>query len=285
MTGCSAALIKLLRPHQWLKNLMLFFPPFLGGVLFDGGLLQKGLLPFASFCLASSATYVFNDIIDRKNDCLHPRKKLRPIASGTVSPRNAAILTIVLLLFSFLVSLQLPVLFLYWLVAYLGLSFAYTIFLKNLPVFDIFCIASGFVFRMFAGGAAFEVEVSNWLFLSVLLLAIYLSAGKRLSEKLLLGEASGEHRKSLAAYPDGVLDGFMYMSGAAVLVTYTMYAITMHKLVFTVPLCCFGLFRYALLVKGGASGDPTDSLVKDPVMFMVGLIWAVMVGFSTYMTV
>ncbi len=282
MTSSFIDLLKLLRLHQWLKNLMLFFPPFLGGVLFDDGMLLKGLLPFASFCLASSATYVINDIVDRKNDGLHPKKRLRPIASGAVSPQKAKVLAIALLLISLLVSLQLPVLFLYWLVAYLGLSFAYSIYLKNLPVFDLFCIASGFVFRLFAGGAAFEVEVSDWLFLSVLLLAIFLSAGKRLGEKLLLGESSGEHRKSLTAYPDGILDGFMYMSGAAVLVTYTMYAITMHRLVFTVPLCCFGLFRYALLVKGGASGDPTDSLVKDPVMFVVGLIWAAMVSFSTY---
>jgi decaprenyl-phosphate phosphoribosyltransferase len=190
-----------------------------------------------------------------------------------------------LFLASILLSLKLPVAFLGWLLAYLGLSFAYSVFLKNLPIFDVFCIASGFVFRLFAGGAAFSVDVSDWLFLSVLLLAIFLSAGKRLSEKLMLGELSGEHRKSLAAYPDGVLDGFMFMSGAAVLVTYTMYVITMHRLVFTVPLCCFGLFRYALLVKGGESGDPTDALVKDPVLFMVGLSWALMVGFSTYFKV
>jgi decaprenyl-phosphate phosphoribosyltransferase len=276
---------KLLRPRHWLKNLILFFPPFLGGVMFDQGMLIKGLWPLIAFCLASSAVYVFNDIIDRENDILHPEKRQRPIASGAVSPVRAIALAIALLLISLLVSLQLPTQFLYWLVAYLGLSFAYSLFLKNQPVFDIFCIALGFVFRMFAGGAAFGVEVSDWLFLSVLLLAIFLSAGKRLSEKLMLGELSGEHRKSLAAYPDGVLDGFMFMSGAAVLVTYTMYVITMHRLVFTVPLCCFGLFRYALLVKGGESGDPTDSLVKDPVMFVVGLSWAVMVGFSTYFKV
>ncbi len=275
----------LFRPQQWLKNLILFFPPFLGGILFDGGMLLKGLLPFVAFCLVSSATYVFNDIIDRDNDRRHPKKCLRPIASGAVSPIIAAVLAVVLLLVSLMISSQLPLPFLYWLVAYLGLSFAYSLFLKNLPVFDIFCIASGFVFRLFAGGAAFGVEVSDWLFLSVLLLAIFLSAGKRLGEKSILGESSGKHRKSLAAYPEGVLDGFMFMSGAAVLVTYTIYVITMHRLVFTVPLCCFGLFRYALLVKGEESGDPTDSLVKDPVMFMVGLSWVVMVGFSTYFKV
>ncbi len=98
-----------------------------------------------------------------------------------------------------------------------------------------------------------------------------------------MGTSSGEHRKTLAAYPEGTLEGFMNMSGAAVLVTYTLYVITKHRLVFTVPLCCFGLFRYMMLVKRGESGDPTDSLIKDPVMFLVGLAWVVMVWGSTYL--
>ena len=277
------SLLKILRPHQWLKNLMLFFPPFLGGVLFAPGIFQKGLLPFAVFCIASSATYIFNDIRDQEQDRVHPKKQQRPIASGAVSVGKAVVLGSVLFILSILLSLKLPVAFLAWLLAYFGLSFAYSTVLKDQPVFDIFCVASGFVFRLFAGGAAFGVVVSDWLFLSVLLLALFLSSGKRLGEKKMLGEISGQHRKSLDAYPDGTLDGFMYMSGAAVLVTYTLYVITMHKLVFTVPLCCFGLFRYMMIVKRGGSGDPTDSLTKDPVMFMVGVLWVFMVGLSTYL--
>ncbi len=279
------ALIVLLRPHQWIKNLILFFPPFLGGVLFAPGVLQQGLLPFAAFCLASSATYIFNDIKDQEQDRVHPKKQHRPIANGAVSVCKAATLGLVLFVASIVLALQLPMTFLGWLIAYFGLSFAYSTVLKNQPVFDIFCVASGFVFRLFAGGAAFDVVVSDWLFLSVLLLAIFLSAGKRLGEKKTLGEASGKHRKSLNEYSEGVLEGYMYLSGAAVLVTYTMYVITKHKLVFTVPLCCFGLFRYMLIVKRGGSGDPTDSLLKDPVLFLVGLAWVVMVIFSTYITI
>ncbi len=274
--------IRLLRPHQWLKNLMLFFPPFLGG-LFHVGMLQKGVVPFVAFCLASSATYVFNDIRDQEQDRLHPRKRLRPIASGAVTTGPAAVLGLGLLVASLALSFSMSAVFMGWLIAYIGLSFIYSVVLKDYPVFDIFCIAAGFVFRLFAGGAAFGVAVSDWLFLSVLLLALFLSAGKRLGEKIMLGATSGEHRKALDAYPEGVLDSFMYISGAAVLVTYTMYVITMNKLVFTVPLCCFGLFRYVLLVKRGQSGDPTDSLLKDPVMLMVGSVWVLMVGLTTYL--
>lgn len=274
---------KLLRPSHWVKNLMLFFPPFLGGVFFTPEFFQKALLPFVVFCTASSAVYIFNDIRDRENDRIHPIKQSRPLASGAVSVSNAAVLCFVLLLVSIVLSFKLPIAFSAWLMAYLGLSFTYSTVLKNQPIFDIFCVASGFVFRLFAGGAAFGVEVSDWLFLSVLLLAIFLSSGKRLGEKIQLGALSGAHRVALKEYPEGVLEGFMFISGAAVLVTYTMYVITMHRLVFTVPLCCFGLFRYMMIVKRGAGGDPTASLLKDPVLFLVGVFWIFMVGLSTYL--
>lgn len=275
--------IQLLRPHQWLKNLMLFFPPFLGGVLFAPGALQKGLVPFVSFCLASSFTYILNDILDRDRDRLHPIKSKRGIASGVVSIPVALTLGVVLIVAGLGLAATVSPMFVALVLLYLLVSALYSHALKNQPVFDIFCIASGFVLRLLAGGEAFGVVVSDWLFLSVLLLALFLSAGKRLGEKQMLGEEAGEHRRTLSLYPPGVLEGFMYMTGGAVLVTYTVYAITMHRLVYTVPLCCFGLFRYVLLVKKGQSGDPTDSLVKDPVMFMVGLGWALMVGASIYL--
>jgi 4-hydroxybenzoate polyprenyltransferase len=275
--------VNLLRPHQWLKNLILYFPPFLGGVLLKPGLWQKGLLPFAIFCLASSSVYIFNDIRDRESDRNHPDKQHRPVASGAISVPLAIALGATLLLASLALSLTQPLAFCAWLVAYFGVSFAYSLVLKDQPVFDIFCIASGFVFRLFAGGVVFAIEISDWLFLSVLLLAIFLSAGKRLGEKRSLGQLSGVHRRALAAYPERALEGFMLVSAAAVLLTYSMYAITMHRLVYTVPLCCFGLFRYILLIKRGASGDPTDSLIRDPVLFLVGLAWVITVAGAVYL--
>ena len=275
--------IQLLRPHQWLKNLILFFPAFLGGSLFQQGRWSSGLTAFVAFCLASSSTYIVNDIRDRESDQQHPKKSRRPLATGAVGIKTAAGIVTVLLVATTLLAQGLPRVFSVWLIAYLALSFAYTLGLKDQPILDIFCIASGFVFRLFAGGAVFGVQVSDWLFLSVLLLALFLSCGKRLSEKQLLGTNSADHRKALNGYPPGVLEGLMFTSGAAVLVTYTLYVIAKHRLVYTVPLCCFGLFRYILLVKRGESGDPTDSLMKDPVMFVVGMAWAVMVGGAVYL--
>jgi decaprenyl-phosphate phosphoribosyltransferase len=276
------ACLKLLRPAQWLKNLMLFFPPFLGGLILQPGLLRTGLAPLASFCLASSATYILNDILDRHNDLHHPRKKSRPIPSGKVSPAVAACLALVCLAVSLWLAAGLSGTFLWLLLAYLTISTAYSLKLKELPLVDLFCIASGFLLRLEAGGEAFHVVISDWLFLCVFLLAVFLATGKRLGEKQGLGEKAGGHRKSLLSYPDGFLQGTMYMTGGAVLVTYTQYVILRHGLILTVPLCCFGLLRFIMRVQAGQGGDPTESLLRDGPLFIVGLLWAVMIGYSFY---
>ena len=138
--------------------------------------------------------------------------------------------------------------------------------------------------RLEAGGVAFTIDISEWLFLSVFLLALFLSTGKRLSEKIRLGTAAVKHRKTLNEYPEGFLEGVMYMTGAAVLVTYTMYVISRHSgmLLYTVPLCSFGLLRYILRIKSGMGGDPTESLLKDAPLLIVGALWTVMVGWGIY---
>jgi 4-hydroxybenzoate polyprenyltransferase len=274
--------VKLLRPHQWLKNLMLLFPPFLGGVLFQQGMLLRGVIPFASFCCASSAAYVYNDLRDRENDALHPEKKCRPLASGAVSSHAAISLIVLLLLLSSASALLVSVHFLFFVMLYLLLSLLYSLKLKEFPIIDIFCISAGFLFRLEAGGEAFGIEISEWLFLSVFLLALFLSTGKRLHEKRMLGDGSGGHRPALAAYPQGFLEGTMYLTGGAVLVTYTMYVINRHSLVYTVPLCCFGLLRFMLRVKSGEGGDPTESLLRDRQLSIVGVVWTLMIGWAIY---
>lgn len=276
------AYLVLLRPTQWLKNLMLFFPPFLGGAMLQPGVPEQGVVPFISFCLGSSATYILNDILDRHHDNLHPRKKHRPIPSGRVSLRGAWMLALACLAASLSLACGISQLFLWLLLAYLAISTSYSLKLKELPVLDLFCIASGFLLRLEAGGEAFGIVISDWLFLSVFLLALFLATGKRLGEKQVLGDSAGDHRKALISYPDGFLQGAMYLTGGAVLVTYTQYVISRHGMVYTVPLCCFGLFRFILRVQAGQGGDPTESLLKDMPLFVVGLLWATMIGWVTY---
>lgn len=276
--------IKLLRPLQWLKNLMLLFPPFLGGIILQQQLFPAVILPLMVFCLASSAVYIVNDTVDCTADKQHPTKQFRPLPSGEITTGVALILAVILLVSAICLASMISVKFLVFLLSYLLVSVIYSLVLKNYPVVDIFCIASGFIFRLLAGGEAFHVMISEWLFLTVFLLALFLSTGKRYSEKNALGYTAGLHRKALAAYPDRFLDGLLFMTGSAVLVTYSMYVITRHSalLLYTVPLCCFGLLRYILRVQSGRGGDPTESLLKDLPLLVVGISWAVMVGLSIY---
>lgn len=276
------AIFRLIRPWQWLKNLMIFFPPLLSGAMLHPGVAIRGALPFVAFCLASSASYIFNDLFDQEKDALHPVKKQRPLPSKQVSRIAAVCLCGSLLLVSLLLSWRVSQVFLLLVLAYLLLIVSYSLFLKNRPVLDIFSISLGFVLRLYAGGAAFDIIISDWLFLTVFLLATFLSVGKRYSERLRLGETAGEHRRTLGIYPEGFLEGTMYLSGAAVLVTYSIYAISKPMLVYTVPLCLYGLLRYLMRIQAGQSGDPSESLVKDIPLFVTSALWLLMVGWSIY---
>lgn len=273
----------ILRPRQWIKNLMLFFPSFLSGSLLSSCCIsQTGIVSFISFCSVSSALYVFNDLNDIERDVLHPIKRLRPLPSGNVSKKPAIAIAVSLGLFGLLLAFILvkpliPYLFLYGLV-----TVAYTLWLKNIPIVDLFCISSGFIFRLQAGGAVFNIEISEWLFLSVFFLSLFLSSGKRLSEQNLLGDNASGHRGSLSGYSEGTLDAILQITAATVLVTYSMYTLAHPQLTYTVPLCTFGLFRYILRIKIGNGGDPTESLFKDVPLLCVSILWALLVGWSIY---
>lgn len=277
------AYLTMLRPAQWIKNLMLFFPPFLAGQLLLPGVTIRGVVPFGAFCLVSSAGYIFNDLLDRKQDFIHPKKRLRPIPSGVVSLSGATVFSALLLICGMVLASLISHRFLLLLAGYAVISILYTMLLKTLPVVDLFCISAGFLIRLQAGGELFQIPISPWLFLTVLILAVFLSTGKRVSESRTLGDKAGEHRTSLARYPPGFLDATMYMTGAAVLVTYAMYTLNKQTLIYSVPLCLFGLLRYMLRVTSGKCGDPTESLLKDPGLFMAGLLWVLMVVWSIYL--
>jgi 4-hydroxybenzoate polyprenyltransferase len=263
---------------------MLFFPPFLAGTLFSNSFDLKILLPFSAFCLVSSATYIINDVFDRDNDRHHQNKCTRPIASGKISVVTALLFAALLLICSVLLAWNIPGTFIVFMMAYVAVSIAYSAKLKDIVLVDIFCISAGFLLRLQAGGAAFNVAISEWLFLTVFLLSVFLSTGKRFAEKQHLGDMAQQHRKALVAYPKGFLEGAMYMTGGAVLVTYTMYVISRHSslLLYSVPLCCFGLLRYILRIQSGKGGDPTESLLRDVPLLIVGVVWVVMVGWGIY---
>jgi len=159
----------------------------------------------------------------------------------------------------------------------------YSLVFKNIPIIDIFSVSAGFLVRLQTGGELYNIPISPWLFITVFLLAFFLSTGKRLSELKSLSKSAKLHRTSLADYPPGFLSGMLYMSGSAVLATYSIYSIDKSRLIFTVPLCMFGLLRYIFRVSSGINGDPTESLLKDWVLFAVSLVWLLMVIWSIYL--
>ena len=273
--------LKLIRPHQWLKNLMLFFPPFLAGEILNISL-SLSIFSFVAFSLTASATYVFNDVIDRHADLLHPKKCRRPLPAGKVSVIHAQYLASILIVVAFLVAwLGAPAIIL-WLFAYVVMSLLYTLVLKNILFLDLFAIAVFFIIRLQAGGATFEINISTWLFLSVFLLALFLSAGKRLGEIKVLGKTAADHRGTLSHYSPQLLDLILYITAGVVLLTYTMYSLQHTTLLLTVPLCCYGLLRYIWRVQKGQDGDPTASLIHDRHLLFVSLGWALIIGFGVY---
>ena len=274
----------MLRPRQWIKNLMIFFPPFLSGALISSSCLSVvSLISLLSFCSVSSALYIYNDLTDIEKDAMHPVKCLRPIASGKVSATAASAIAITSGLTGIVAAFYFAHSLIPYLLLYAVVTVAYSKWLKNRPVLDLFCISSGFLIRLQAGGALFQVAISEWLFLSVFFLSLCLSCGKRLSEQNLLGEHASDHRSSLSGYPEGALDAMLLVSAATVLVTYSMYTLIHPPLVYSVPLCAFGLFRYIIRIRAGKNGDPTESLFKDVSLLCVSVLWVLIVGWSIYL--
>ena len=272
----------LLRPKHWIKNIFLFAAPFFGGTLFSKTTLPVALPAFMAFSLCASAVYIFNDIQDIEHDRLHPKKKKRPIASGSISRNSALFFAFVLASLSFVISYGISTVFVCFILSYLAIQVLYSLYLKKVAVFDIFCIASGFVIRVLAGGSAFHVEVSRWLLLTMFMISLVLASGKRLAEARLLQEKAEEHRKSLDVYAISTLNEILMISSSGALIAYALYTVEQYRhLVYTVPVVTFGLFRYLLLSKKGV-GDPTDALTHDTWLVVTVILWLFMIGLLRY---
>jgi len=226
--------------------------------------------------------YVLNDIIDLEKDKLHHSKKDRPLAAGKISKSVAMGWGVVIILFSLALASQVSWLFTFHLLAYQTLIMCYSFWWKHVVILDIFCIAIGFLIRLQAGGAAFATPVSEWLFLTVFFLALFLGAGKRLAEKKALRNKASAHRSVLSQYRTGFLESIMFMTGGTVLVTYSIYVIGRPFLIYTVPLCCLGLLRYLHRIWCGQSGDPMEILINDRIMLIISFCWLLIISYSIY---
>jgi 4-hydroxybenzoate polyprenyltransferase len=264
------------------------------------------VLAVAAFCFASSAVYIFNDMLDREQDRLHPIKRLRPLAAGQLSLGIAivtgalclfvaALLTGVLSLWAlprvadpFAAWGGSPVLFTLTIAGYLALNVAYSLWLKHQVLWDVFIIAAGFVLRAVAGAFAAPVPISPWFYLCTMFVALLLALGKRRAELVQLSDGAASHRQNLREYSVLLLDQLVAIVVTSALITYSLYTFqsdtASHALMLTIPFVIFGVFRYLYLIYVRADGARPDELLwKDRqilacVVLCVVVVLAVLYG-------
>jgi 4-hydroxybenzoate polyprenyltransferase len=275
-----AALLRLVRPRQWIKNAFVLAPLVFSGSFARRSAVVESLIIALVFCVASSATYVFNDLMDVEADRLHPVKRLkRPLAAGTVSVRAARTLLggmLALLLAAFV-----------WrpatagvVAGYLVLNAGYTLWLKRVPVVDLFCVAGGFVLRVLAGAVAIPVVLSSWMLITTLCLALYLAAIKRRDE---LGVQGAAARTVLGSYTVSLLERYAEMSAVGAIIFYSLFVIEVRpELVMTIPFVLFGLFRYWYVVEGAGGESPTDAVWRDWPLGITVVAWAAICAFAIW---
>ena len=281
---------KIMRPPQWIKNGFVLMP-----LLFSGRLLQvedfaKSMGIFLIFCLASSITYIINDYMDMDQDRVHPSKRNRPLAAGEISPAAAFVLVGVLMTSIALLgaAFQVPYPCYVVLAAYLILHIVYSIKLKNFVIVDVIAISAGFLLRVVAGAVMISVPVSSWLFLCTFSLAIFLALGKRRHEVIMLLDEAGSHRPVLANYGMGLLDQLLQAATTSTFIFYCLYSvrgagIQSEKMMLTIPLVAYGLFRYLYLIyQKEDGGSPTALLMRDRPLLACLTVWLTVCVFITY---
>jgi len=265
-------LLKLIRPKQWVKNGFVFAPLIFSGEMLNPDAVAHTIFAAFFFCIASSATYIVNDLRDIEADRRHPKKsKSRPLASGAVSKNTALVLLACLYLvlaWGYILAPKVIIV----IGIYIILNLAYTFFLKHEPVIDIFTIAIGFVLRVIAGAVALDLSPSVWMCVTTLCLALYLAAVKRRQE---LAQSGVDGRKVLGKYSVSLVDRYAEMSATGALLFYSMFVMsTRPELAITIPLVLYGLFRYWYVIEALDGGEsPTDALLADWQLMLVIVLW------------
>lgn len=271
-----------LRPKQWTKNAIVFAALVFDHQLFDGARLIAVVGAFVSFCLASSAIYVVNDIHDVESDRLHPRKRTRPIAAGHLSIPAAWVTAVALMITSVTGALLLRPAFSGVIASYLLLMLAYTFVLKHLVIVDVFTISAGFLLRAVGGAVVLAVPISPWLYVCTILLSLFIGFGKRRHELLLLEDSAGLHRRNLSDYSAHLLDQFILIAAAATVMAYALYTFTSpslpdsHAMMLTIPFVLYAIFRYLFLVhRRDEGGSPEQMLLSDTPLLVCIALWGI----------
>lgn len=286
-----APLVRSLRPSQWAKNLFVLAPLVFGSRLGDAAAVTRALLALLAFCCAASAVYLLNDLRDREEDRLHPRKRLRPLAAGTLPVATAVAALLVLLAAAAALAWWLGPGFTRVLGAYLFINVLYTLWFKHMVILDVMSIGLLFVLRVLAGAEATGVQVSSWLFLCTTFLALFLAFSKRRHEITLLAEGAAGQRPVLDHYSPAFLDQMINVVTASSVVSYALYAVApetvakfhTQRLIYTIPMVLFGIFRYLyLMYQREDERNPTEAILSDPPFLINILLWGLAVVWIVY---
>lgn len=286
--GRAAALLRVARPKQWLKNALVLAAPAAAGTVFQPSVAGPALWTALAFVLASAGTYFINDARDVAADRAHPLKKMRPVASGAVSVHTAYVAGALLAALSMLVLLPLgwPVVLV--VATYLATTTAYSRWLKNQPILDILIVASGFVLRAIAGAVATGTTLSNWFLLVALFGSLYVVTAKRVAEQVQY-RATGVARSTVRGYPQAWLQQVLTLALAGTVLSYATWALQYVGTDISLPLLALslapflaGMLRYSLLVSLG-EGEAPEDLLGDKFLLLAGGIWAVIVGGAIYL--
>jgi 4-hydroxybenzoate polyprenyltransferase len=276
--------IRLLRPQQWFKNVFVF-----AGLIFSRHFIypdsiEKSIYAFLIFSILSSSGYIINDIFDYNEDKAHPVKSKRPIAAGKIARGKAALLAIVLFAVSLVAACLLNIDFFYVCIIYTVLIMVYSLGIKNIVILDVLFVAVGYVLRAIAGAVVIAVDISSWLLICTLLIALFLAISKRRTEIVLLGEEATRHRRILSQYSLGLLNQMIAVVTAACIVAYCLYTLapeTVSKfgtrnLIYTVPFVIYGIFRYLYITYQKLETDiPERALLKDLPLQICLLAWII----------
>lgn len=296
-------LLRLLRLRQWLKNLALLAPIVFSGQLFDGPVWRRALTAALAFCLASSAAYGVNDVVDAERDRHHPFKKLRPVASGKISPRLALAWSLLLATSALWLARDLNPYFRLSLTGFLILQVFYSLVLRNLIIIDALTVALAFLVRLFAGSFATQTSVSSWLILSTIGLSLLLAFGKRRSERTLLNNQTFATRATLLHYPDTLLDSMISVSAAFALISYCLFSFQISPsypsklfsallpptlvapkwMMLTIPFVIYGVARYLYVIYEKKEGEsPERVLLSDRPLTLTVIFWILTTIFVIY---
>jgi 4-hydroxybenzoate polyprenyltransferase len=283
--------IQLIRPEQWIKNVILFAGLIFSKKIFVLDAFVNSCIAFLLFSFVASSQYVVNDYLDREEDALHPEKKYRPLASGKLDAGLALIFTGILLPTALVGSYALKKEFFYLVLFYLGFNLVYSKYLKHMVILDVMSIAIGFVIRAIAGAVVIGVDFSSWLLLCTFMLALFWGFSKRRGELVILEGSASQHRKILEEYSISFLDTMLGIVATMTLMSYVMYCTSpftiknlgTDKMIYTVPIVTFAIFRsmYIIYIKN-MGHNPTKAILKDKTVLFSGLVWVLLVVFLMY---